>query len=301
MQILSIFLLTLIGYSGLSQNPDLPSDFLSTSFHKERRAQVRAKMPPNSVAVFFANAVRNRANDVDYTFHQDPDFYYLTGYKEPQSLLLIFKDKQPSTGGSSYDEIIFVQPRNERAEMRTGRRLGDEGVKNQLGFSLAYNNQEFKRYAIDFSKFGKVLFFDFFNDVRDDPRDSADLADLVRQFKKKVKYPEKESLAINPEPQKNNLDTRSLDLIMDDLRGIKTKDELVLLKRAVLVSCQAQVEVMKAMKPGMSEMEIQGIHEYVYKRYQAEDVGYGSIIGSGHNGCILHYMENYKPEILPKI
>src|SRR6185295_1397789 len=230
MRIICILLFLVSGFNGLSQNPDLPADFLSNEFHKERRAQLRAKMPANSVAVIFSGAVRNRANDVDYRFHQNPDFYYLTGYTEPQSLLLIFKEKQAGANGASYDEIIFVQPRNEKAEMWTGRRLGDEGVKNQLGFSLAYNNKEFKRYNVDFSKFDKILFFDFLNDVRDDPRDSSDLADLIKQFKKKVKYPEKESLTINPEPQKNNLDTQSLDILMDELRGIKTQNELVLLK-----------------------------------------------------------------------
>jgi len=58
--------------------------------------------------------------------------------------------------------------------------------------------------------------------------------------------------------------------------------------------------VMKAMRPGMSELEVQGIHEFVFKKYQAEDVGYPSIVGSGHNGCILHYEENYKPSIESK-
>ena len=93
-------------------------------------------MPSNSVAVIFSGAVRNRANDVDYRFHQNPDFYYLTGYTEPQSLLHIFKDKQAGANGASYDEIIFVQPRNEKAEMWTGRRLGDEGVKINWDFHL---------------------------------------------------------------------------------------------------------------------------------------------------------------------
>src|SRR5687768_9047927 len=111
---------------------DLPEDFLTSQFHKERRAKLREKLPPNSVAVFFANPVRNRANDVDYVYHQDPNFYYLTGYKEPNAVLFIFKDKQTAANGMSYDEIIFVQPRNENAEMWTGRRLGDQGVKDRL-------------------------------------------------------------------------------------------------------------------------------------------------------------------------
>jgi len=84
---------------------------------------------------------------------------------------------------------------------------------------------------------------------------------------------------------------------MKDLRGVKTAEELDLLRKAVDISAIGQVEVMKAMKPGMSEREIQGIHEFVFKKYQAEYEGYPSIVGAGHNGCILHYIDNYKPEI----
>jgi Xaa-Pro aminopeptidase len=84
---------------------------------------------------------------------------------------------------------------------------------------------------------------------------------------------------------------------MSELRGIKTREELELIRKAVAISCIGQVEVMKAIKPGMSEREVQGIHEYVFKKYQAEDVGYPSIVGGGHNGCILHYIDNYKPAL----
>ena len=284
----------------LSQSADLPSDFLPKEFHGQRRELLREKLPANSVAVFFSAATRNRSNDVDYEFHQDPDFYYLTGYKEPHSVLFIFKDKQKTPTGAAYDEIIFVQPRNELAEMWTGRRLGDTGVKKQLGLDFVYENKEFRKYGVDFTRFDKVLFFDFKNDVRDSPRDSSDLADLIKQFKQKVNYPDPAKLAVSKEPQKNNLDTRSLVGFMAQLRQIKTPQEIQLIRNAVIVSCQSQVEVMKAMKPGMSELEVQGIHEYVFKKYQAEDVGYPSIVGSGHNGCILHYEENYKPNIESK-
>ena len=75
-----------------AQNNFLPQDYLSKEFHIERRDELRKLLPKNSVAVFFANAVRNRSNDVEYVYHQDPNFYYLTGYKEPHALLLIFKE-----------------------------------------------------------------------------------------------------------------------------------------------------------------------------------------------------------------
>ena len=272
---------------------ELPTDFLSSEFHKERRDLVREKMPTNSVAVFFANPVRNRANDVDYIYHQDPNFYYLTGYTEPHAVLMIFKDEQNGPDGS-YDEIIFIQPRNAMAELWTGRRLGVGGVKEKLAFNQVFNNTEFEAYNIDFSKFDKVLFYDFFNDVRDTSTE-GDLYDLIASFKKKAGYPTEGALAI--ESTANNLDMETLDQIMKDLRGIKTEAELDLLRKAVDISCIAQAEVMKALKPGMSEREVQGIHEFIFRKYQSEYQGYPSIVGEGHNGCILHYIENYKPQI----
>ncbi|MEQ9305784.1 MAG: aminopeptidase P family protein [Marinoscillum sp.] len=289
-----VYCFILMAVSVQAQKPDLPDDFLSSAFHKERRELVREKMPENSVAVFFANPIRNRANDVDYVYHQDPNLYYLTGYTEPHAVLLIFKDKQPNPEGDSFDEIFFIQPKNAMAELWTGRRLGTEGVSDKLAFNTVFNNTEFADYNIDFSKFDKVLFYDFENDVRDTGA-SGDLYDLINQFKEKANYPSEESLELEPVAQ--NLDMESLDQIMKDLRGIKTTEELELLRKAVDISCIAQREVMKAMKPGMSEREVQGIHEFIFKKYQAEYEGYPSIVGAGHNGCILHYIENYKPEI----
>jgi Xaa-Pro aminopeptidase len=276
-----------------------PQDQLKPDFHQGRRDLLRERLPDNSVAVFFANAVRNRANDVDYIYHQDPDFFYLTGYKEPHTVLLIFKEAQTKEDGTTYNEIVFVQPRNERAEMWTGRRLGDAGVKSKLGLQEVFNNTDFEEYRLDFSQFDKVLFTDFNNDVRDDDRVEGDLFDLIAEFKVKVNYPDA-SETLDLEPEQSNLDTKGLKGIMGSLRGIKTPEELVLLRKAVDISTIGQVEVMKAIKPGMSETEIQGIHEFIFKKYGSEFEGYPSIVGAGNNGCILHYIDNQVPEISSK-
>lgn len=278
----------------LAQNKQLPDDFLPVSFHRDRRDKLREKMPENSVAVFFANPVRNRANDVDYIYHQDPDFYYLSGHKEPHALLLIFKSNQ-KVNGYSFDEIIFVRQRNALQELYEGGRIGKEGARDKLQFNLAFEGPDFKDFNIDFSKFDKVLFYDFNNDVRN-TNEEGDLYDLIEVFKEKVKYgSDKQSL--NREPRPSNLDTQTLDHIMNQLRGIKTEEEMDLIRKAVDISTLAQREVMKAMKPGMSEAEIQGLHEFIFKKYQAEYEGYPSIVGAGHNGCVLHYIDNYKPAI----
>jgi len=332
---------------------DTPSDFLSADFHKGRRGAVREMMPPNSVAVFFANAVRNRANDVDYIYHQDPDFYYLTGYNEPNAVLVIFSEKQKAQEGSTFDEVLYVQERDARAEQWNGKRLGIEGAKEKLGFQTVFNGSDFSKASNDFKRFDNVLFFDFKNDFRD-TRDEADLYDLIQSFKEKANYPadydgakqqlyamikstdvensanvaqtlgrylnrdedlKKDELLsgfVNASDDKlrseikdkvslklsaHNLNSAKLGEIMATLRETKSEEEMVLLKKAVEISAVGQVEVMKAMHPNMSEVEIQGVHEYVYKKYGAEYEGYPSIVGGGNNGCILHYIENNKPKV----
>ncbi len=273
----------------LQAQKDLPQDYLPASFHAGRRAALREKMPDSSVTVVFAFPMRNFSNDVDYNYHANPDFYYFSGYKEPNSVLLIFKEEQKDADGSAYSEIIFVQKRDAQEEQWTGRRLGVEGVKEKLGINKAYNGEAFKDYKIDFSQFSKILFAELPTDVAN-TRNRADLYDLIEQFKVKA--------GITPETAKTKrYDNNAYNRITGALREIKTPEEIVLLRKAVEISCQGQNEVMKALRPDMSEMEIQGIHEFVHKKYGAEGVGYGSIIGAGANGCILHYWESTKTKV----
>ena len=287
-----IIVLILIGFQSIHVFSQA-DDYLDIQFHKERRQAVRDMMPPNSVAVFFSNPVRNRANDVEYIYHQDPNFYYLTGHKEPHSILLIFKEGQQGDN-DTYDEIIFVQKRDALKELYNGSRLGKEGARDRLAINAAFEGPDFKNYNLDFNSFDKVLFYDFHNDVRDHAEE-GDLYELIAEFKQKVNY--NQSTTLNPEPQRNNLDMQTLDDIMGSLRRVKQPEEMPLLRKAVNISAAAQAEVMRAMRPGMSETEIQGIHEFIFKKYRAEYEGYPSIVGAGHNGCVLHYIDNYKPKV----
>ena len=350
----TISLLFLISFSfvGFSQTP---TDYLSSEFHKERRDILRAKMPANSVAVVFANPLRNRANDVDYVFHQDPNFYYLTGYREPNGVLVLFSEDQADADGNTYNEILYVQKRDPRAEQWNGKRLGVEGAKNELGFKVAKNADEFLSDEINFKGFEKVFIEKFNDDYRN--LGGADVFNLVKSFKTKTGYSpdlflsrfkeyaynsvvgtpiessanvidiidrlavrsseikedellnqyksaktdidrkeiqQKISLALKP---KTNIDLTFLQANLATMREIKTAEELKLLTKAVRISAVGQIEVMKAMKPHMSETELQGIHEFVYKKYGAEYEGYPSIVGAGNNGCILHYIENNKTKV----
>lgn len=272
-----------------SREDDLPKDYLTKEFHAGRRDALRQSMPDNSVAVVFAYPVRVFSNDVDYFYHQNPDLYYFSGYKEPNSMLLIFKDEQTDSAGNKFKEVLFVQKRNAQAEQWTGRRLGTEGAKEKLGLNMAFNGDAFSSFPVDFSKFDKIIFDRLPADAADG-RDKADLFDLVKQFKEKATVPDDYL-------KDKRFDSKSYYQLTADLREIKTPEEMSLIRKAVEISCQGQNEVMKVVRPDMSELEIQGLHEYVHKKHGAEGVGYGSIVGAGENGCVLHYMENSKTKV----
>ncbi len=274
----------------LNAQDNLPTDYLSKDFHAGRRDALRKLMPDNSVFVVMAFPTRTFSNDVEYLYHQNPDMYYFSGYKEPHSLLIIFKEEQTASDGSTYKEIIYVQKRDARAEQWTGRRLGIEGAKEKLGFAAAFNGEDFKNAKIDFTKFDKIIFDRLPDDAGTGNRNRSDLAGLIEQFKTIA--------GMTAENSKDaKYDNRLFRELTGKLREIKTPEEMDLIRKAVEISCRGQNEVMKAVHPNMSELEIQGLHEYIHKKYGAEEVGYGSIVGAGANGCILHYMENTKTKI----
>lgn len=330
---------------------NLPNDYLTPAFHAARREALRALMPPHSVAVIFSYPTRTFSNDISYPYHPNPDLYYFSGYKEPQAVLLIFKEPQKGADGSTYRELFFVQQRDPQQEQWTGRRLGVEKTKSELGFDHVYNGSEFAGYPIDLAAFDHILFSGLPDDVHDDLQDPADLYDLMQAFRKKAALPadfdpatngllgnlaERATVATLPsikayigkqreasEKLRNNeLITRLLncksaedleafrkkvadfkwntflyDQSIASLRVIKTPEEMALMHKTVSISAIAHAEVMKAIRPGMSELELQGLQEYVHKKLGAEYVGYPSIVGGGANGCILHYEENARTNV----
>ena len=152
--ILILFFSTLLlqAQPPVNQEENLPNDYLTKDYHAGRRAALRELMPDSSVMVVFAFPTRTYSNDVEYFYHQNPDLYYFTGYKEPHSLLLVFKEDQVDSAGNTFNEVLFVQRRNAQAEQWTGKRLGVEGAKEKLGLKTVYNGSAFKNFPIDFFK-----------------------------------------------------------------------------------------------------------------------------------------------------
>ena len=281
-QFLLLFTLFL-GAISIQAQENLPTDYLSKEFHKGRREAFRNKMPANSVAVVFSYPERVFSKDINYNYHQNPDMYYLTGYKEPDAVLVLFTDPQ---GTEKFTEVLFVRERNAQKETWTGRRLGTEGAKSKLGFRKVYNGKDFKDFDIDFKKFDQIIYDESAPGIYDNTYDPADLFNLTQLFKTKADISGNDKTA-----------TEIFTKIITSLREIKTPEEMELMRKTVKLSCIAHNEVMKAVGPDMSENEADGIHAYIHKHYGAEGEGYPPIVGAGANGCILHYGDNNATKI----
>lgn len=255
-------------------------DGLSPTFHKERREALRLLMPDNSVAVFFSSPVKKRSNDTYYDYRPDSDLYYMAGIREPNTALIVFKDPQ-EINGQIIREMIFVQPRNPRAEQWDGELLGIEGVKEKLGFTHAYLNTEFlKNPKVDLSTFEKVL--TLYPGIIEGGKYNNALQTMVTKLKE---------LSMESGGEK------SLNAIMDKLRSVKTTEEITLLRKAIEISGKGHIEAIKSIQPGVSERAVQGVHEFVQKALGAESAGYSSIVGAGNNTTILHYIYNNKRDL----
>ncbi|PKP51406.1 MAG: Xaa-Pro aminopeptidase [Bacteroidetes bacterium HGW-Bacteroidetes-12] len=265
----------------IPQQYEYDKDLLPAEFFAKNRQALRDKMPANSVAVFFANPVRNRSNDVDFEYHQDPNFYYLTGLREPNAMLVIYKDQQNFSDNLSTKEILFLQKRNPKNEQWTGKRLGIDGALNFLKVETAIETQNFASFEAEFNTFDNIFVFQIPEDIRTS-KEKDDLYTLIKLFNLKT------------ESSSDKIDNVLLGSILAELRQIKSKEEIILLRKAIDITCEAQIELMKSLKPGMKEYESEAIVEYFFKKNGAEYPGFPSILGSGENSCVLHYTTNRK-------
>ncbi len=259
---------------------DYDTDLLPASFFEKNRQALRELMPNNSVAVFFTNPIRNRSNDVDYEYHQDPNFYYLTGLTEPHAALIIYKEEQEFQNNLKTNEILFLQKKDKRNELWTGKRLGIEGAVRELELNTAMENEKFLLFENDYEKFDKILSFKSDGDVKN-TIEKGDLFGLLQSFNFATQG-------------SSNKDESELPHMMATLRQIKSEEEITLMRKAVEMTCDAQIELMKALKPEMKEYQSEAIVEYVFKKNGAEYPGFPSILGGGENSCIIHYDKNRK-------
>jgi Xaa-Pro aminopeptidase len=253
---------------------------LTKDFHKERREQLRNKMPENSAAIFVSNPKQTRSADTEHRYKQNTDLYYFSGIHEANVILLVFKNDVVIQNQKAKD-VILISPKNADEELWHGIMLGEEGAKEKSGVTLVLPIQEFKKI--------KPLL--------------ADLSHVYASWPQFENNEYNEDLInlLNEIATQNKIENEELEAWLHQLRGIKTEEEIDILKHAIKISGQGHIEAMKSIQPGVSERQIQGVHEFIHRTMGAEDSGYLPIVGAGNNGCILHYSSNDKDQIKDRL
>jgi len=239
---------------------------LDPAVFAQRRATFMARMDQNALAIFPSKPVYLRNLDIEYPYRQESNFYYLSGFEEPEAILLI----DPSA--PKYQYVMFVRERNRRRETYDGPRAGVEGAMTIFGADTALYVTEFESAVPKFIGHDRPIYYTFgINPERD-----RWMTHNFIERRSRGNWP-----IIDPAP------------ILDQMRVIKNEGDLKMgLARAIDISAAAHVAAMKAIQPGMYEYEIQAVFEYVFRKNGSPRNGYESIVGSGPNSTILHYQIN---------
>ncbi|HEV2883271.1 MAG TPA: Xaa-Pro aminopeptidase [Pyrinomonadaceae bacterium] len=228
------------------------------------------RMNQNSIAIIPSAPEATRSHDTHYRYRQNSDFFYLTGFEEPESIAVI-------APGREHKYTLFVRPRDPAQEIWIGKRAGVEGAKGELGANEAFPISEFDEKLLDLLDGAEVLYYRL--GVREDlDKKIINAIASVRTLNRKpIQVPQ---TIIDPAT------------IVHELRVIKSEEEIELMQTAADIAVEAHVEAMKAVKPGMMEYEIEAMIEQHFRRRGASGPAYTSIIGGGANATVLHYIDN---------
>jgi len=282
----------LLPVGGAAQELDAPvryeQDFPSAEFHRGRRAAVVERLPDSAVAVLLGAPTRTRSNDVSYEYRQASDLLYLTGTTEPGSALLL-APHGVEVDGRLVREVLFVPPRDPAQEVWLGRRFGTDRAMEQLGVEVAVQSGRFAEIVAPLMADGARPVFRL--PLPDGVEAGSPLAAQVETLLGRAESGPGAGAHADVARQAGT-DTTTLRLILDELRAVKTEDELALLRTAIDITADAHRAVMREVRPGWAEYEIEALVEYTFKRRGAEYAGFPSIVGSGENSVILHYETN---------
>ena len=235
-------------------------------------AELMRRMEPNSVAILPSAPEARRSNDTEYRYRQNSDFFYVTGFSEPEAVAVI----APARDEGRY--TLFVRPRDPEREIWDGRRAGLEGAKEMYGADASFTVAEFNEKLADILNGARNLYYRLGDGNPELDRTVVNqIARMRAMGRRGVQAPH---TIIDP------------GTILHEMRLIKTEEEIALMQRAADIAADAHREAMKAAQPGMKEYEVEALVEYVFRRNGAAAPAYSSIVGAGANATILHYINN---------
>lgn len=238
------------------------------------RRQAFLKQMGDGVALFPAAPTSIRSQDVEYRYRQDNDLYYLTGFPEPESLCLL------SPNHDKEQFILFVRPRDKEKETWTGKRFGVEGAREHFGVDAAYTIDQLDKVLPEHLLAAEKIYYG----LGRDERLNAKILDFVNQGRLQ-----------RPRSGRGPVSLVDPGDLLHEMRLFKTAGEIDLMRQAVKASAAAHHAALHETRPGMYEYEIEALLEYHFRRNGADGPAYPSIVASGANATILHYISNDQP------
>jgi Xaa-Pro aminopeptidase len=244
---------------------------MSSSEYKRRRRRLLKAIGPASVAILSAAPERVRNRDVHYPYRQDSDFAYLTGFMEPESLLVL------APGRKQGEYVLFCRPRDEKKEIWDGRRAGVEGARAHFGASEAHPIEDVDVELPKLLEDRERIYYPLGRAPELDRRVMDWIQVVKGRARAGVRAPE---------------ELVSLDRVLHELRLFKSSSELKTMRRAARISAEAHRQVMRACRPEMWEYELEARFVQVCAERGGRFQAYPPIVGSGANACVLHYVDN---------
>jgi Xaa-Pro aminopeptidase len=240
---------------------------------KHRREEFMRRIT-GGIAMFPAAPTAVRNGDVDHEYRQDTDFYYLTGFDEPNALAVLTPDHP------EHRFVLFVQPKDREREVWTGWRAGEAGAKRDYGVDAAFPIDKLDEELPKLAEKADRIYYRFGSDPSFDERLVGLMPRFQRQRQREGTGP---ASVIDPA------------VILHEMRLIKTTDELELLRRAIDITCEGHLAAIHAIKPGANECEVEAVIRYVFRKNGSPRSGYPPIVASGANATVLHYTVNNRP------
>jgi Xaa-Pro aminopeptidase len=239
--------------------------------HAARRARLLAQMPPGAVAVLPTAPEVTRNSDSEYLYRHDSYFYYLTGFTEPDSVLVLVAAR----GDAPARAILFCRQKNIEREIWEGYRHGPDGARAAFGFDAAHAIEDLDGEIGKLLADAPALYYALGSAL--DAQVKLWLANVRRMARTGVSAP-----------------ASAVDLLplLDEMRLFKDDAEQATMLRAATISSQAHARAMRAASPGMYEYELEAELLYEFRRNGAQAPAYNSIVAAGANACVLHYSAN---------
>ena len=237
---------------------------------RKRRARL-AKQVESGIVVLPTAPERSRNADTHYDYRWDSGFYYLTGFREPEAVLVMVAN------GGDARTILFCREKNLEREIWDGFRFGPELARETFGFDEAYPYAELDQRMPELLADQDVLH----TPVGSDPSWDLRVAGWLNAVRARVRT------GVTAPTQ-----IRDVRAEVNDMRLFKDEHELAVMRRAAQISSAAHVRAMKMAAPGMREYQVEAelLHDFI--RNGARAAAYGSIVAAGANACVLHYREN---------